>query len=255
MVVAPDRSAPVDASAVLMIVRPLVDWLPMAVSDEEAADPTDKLVEWAEAVLAWAVLAPVRMVITRTDPEDLSDLRAAAAGRWAIELGDRDLSPGAEAFRAAMQHWLGQRQGWSADLDRSRSKAAIETVAMATDLQVAADGDALRRASIEVRGRLVSAGVRVQGPPTGLIWPQPPGPDLPLDTAAEASLAMLLAALDDQSGRTDDLVDLRVAAEGWISQREAAKRELSSRRADPRNLKKAPVRSLLKLMVLGRHRG
>lgn len=247
------HEAPADPPAVLMITRPLVDWLPIAASDEADADPTNKLAEWADAVLAWAGLAPIQMVITRTDPEGLSDLRAAVAGRLAaVDPDDHDLSPGAEAFRAAMHRRLRQRRGRSADLDHFRSRAAIDAVAMATAPPIGAYGEELRRTTIDVRERLVSAGVRIHGPRTGLVWPQSLGPDLPLDVAAEASLAVILAALDDPSATTADSPDLQAAAALWEAQRQAAQRQLSGRRLDPRNLKRVPVRSLLKLMVLGR---
>lgn len=249
------HEAPADPPAVLMITRPLVDWLPIAVSDEADADPTDKLAEWADSVLAWAGIAPVQMVITRTEPEGLSDLRAAVAGRWLVDdSDDHDLSPGPEAFGAAMHRWLRQRRGWSVDLDHYRSRAAIDAVAMATAPPIRVYGQELRRTSIDIRERLASAAVRIHGPRTGLVWPQQPGRDLPLDVGAEASLAVILAALDHSSATTADSPDLQAATALWAGRAEAARREVGDRRADPRNLKRVRVRSLLKLMALGRHR-
>lgn len=241
VVLTPGYEMPANPPVVLMITRPLADWLPIAVSNQADADPTNKLAEWADAVLAWAGFAPMQMVITRTDPNRLSDLCAAVAGRWpVVDSDDHELSLGAEAFRAAMHRRLPERPGRSAELDHLRSQAAIDAVAMATAPSIDTCGDELRPISINVRERLMSAGVRIHGPRTGLVWPEPLGPDLPLDVAAEASLAVILAALDDPSATTADTQDLQAAAALWEARSQAAQHQLSGRRLDPRNLKKSP---------------
>ncbi|MBO0812944.1 MAG: hypothetical protein J2P23_12990 [Microlunatus sp.] len=250
VVLTPDPDAPA-TPAVLMITRPLVDWLPVGAPDA-AEDLAARLTEWADAVLAWTAVAPVHLVITRADPKSVSDLRAAAAGRWVVDSAHRDLSPEAEAFAAAMQGWLRERRGSAADLDRTRSGAALDAVAMATDLRSGGYDDALRAASIDVPERLSSAGVHIHGPRTGLVWPQAPGPELSVDVAAEASLAVLLAALEDPGRTTAESPELQADTALWAGQRKVAQRELSGRRVDPRNLRRIPLRGLLKLLLLGR---
>lgn len=257
--VVPDDSAVDAGSSVVMITRPLIDWLPEAVRAGTAEDRTQPLLEWAEAVLTWTAVAPVRMIITRTDPATVADLVDAAAGH--SRTGDPIVSQpndAAAAFETAMVDRLQNRRAAISAIDRQRCRAAIDAVAVAGAGADGAYDSEVRAVSVDVRDRLIDAGVRIHGPRTGLVYPDAPTPDLPLDVAAEASLAVLLAALDDPAATAGDESDSEPNAAALRELRtrlQQAQRDLAGRRADPRNIKRVGARSVIKKLVVGARRG
>lgn len=257
--VVPGDSGNDAGSSVVMITRPLADWLPEAVRAGTTEDRTQPLLDWAEDVLTWTAVAPVNMIITRTDPATVADLVDAAAGHWtAGEPIVRQPDGVAAAFQTAMVDRLQNRRAAISAIDRRRSRAAIEAVAVASAGVDGAYDSEVRAASLGVRERLIAAGVRIHGARTGLVYPDAPAQELPLDVAAEASLAVVLAALDDPAATAGDKPDSQANAATLRDLRkrlQQAQRDLTARRADPRNIKRVPARTLIKKLVLGGHRG
>ncbi|QGN32479.1 hypothetical protein [Microlunatus sp. Gsoil 973] len=256
---------------VAMLTRPLVDWLPDLMAGEPDTEASALLDRWADAVLAWSVPGPVRMIITRAEPATAADLaeiiadpaptadplRAAALGGH--EGGDHESGDdqtgesraGLGGFRSRIEELLRSRKGGADDLDLLRSKAAVEAVAYGTSCfhpwsgpaAGTGPGEQLHHASLAVRERLVSGGIAIRGPRTALLWPQQAGEKLPLDVAAEAALAALLC-------RTDPIADAGAGEDGTVvaelrhELREATRR-LADRRQHPGNLKRVRLRTLL----------
>jgi hypothetical protein len=254
---APDSSPPV-GSVVLMIMRPVRDWL----LDGDGSEPVQRLKQWGDAVLSWTAVAPIELVVSRHEPGSLKDLKLLAYGQPGFDQPagpDRPRTRMAEEFASTLRTQLQQRRPRVPELQPARTQAAIDAVVAGTGGPTTPDARALQAAAREVRARLVEAGVRIRGPRTALDWPGPPsGSGLSLEVAAEASLAVLLAETYPVSAPTvsaseaRELADQRRVLHAELRQTQL---ELVGRRKHPANLRRLPLRAILRQLVVGKPAG